>query len=278
MSDFFDSKVEEMLKYNNSLDNGKYTRFYEVVLPRIKDHVEELWSKYENYSPKGFKENACKSKETFYQRWWEMYFGFKLLDWGFTKINNGNKKDKGPDFKITVNNKKYWIETVAPEIGTNENKLPIIQDGVHDLPREEFILRLLNSMDNKIKKFKKYIDNKIVKEDDVKIIAISTCNLSQYGDLMDFPELAIESLLYNWGEEIINLKNGNKWLSSKNGINVKSREGMKNISTNIFKENCSIDGVIYTHDEPLNRYNRFYLRESPNSRICNDFRKIFINN
>lgn len=278
MSNYFDDEVEKKLKENNRLENGKYIEFYEIDLPRMRDHVEELWSRYEKYAPKGFKKNTCRNKESFYQRWWEMYLGCKLLDWGYDDIRINSKEDKGPDFRININNKTYWLEAVAPGLGENENKLPMMQEGVHNLPENEYILRLKNSMDNKIKQFEKYMEDGIVKEEDVKIIAISTCNLSQYDSLMDFPKLAIDKLLYDCGELTINLESGEQWISQKNGINVKSKEtkgGIKNIPTNIFKENCIIDGVIYTHDQPLNRYNEFYLRENINSKIGDDFRKYF---
>ena len=154
MSKFFDDNAKKII-IENSLKSKSYFSFNKFILPRIENDIENLWSKYEKYAPKKFKEKALKSKETFYQRWWEMYLGCKMLDFGYD-ILNYNKRDKGPDLKIIVGNETYWIENVAPEMGKNSNRLPKMEFGVNRLPREEFLLRLNNSIENKIKKYNDY--------------------------------------------------------------------------------------------------------------------------
>lgn len=270
---FFDDKVKKIIGQRAKTDKP-YSRFYKNIISRVKNEIEKMWDVYYLYAPRNFKSNMLQSKECFYQRWWEMYLGTKLLEHNFNISTN--IKDIGPDFKIIINGEIYWIEAVAPECGENKvDSLEVMKLGVHSLPRREFLLRLSNAINNKIEKFKDYLEKGIVKEEDKLIIAISTCNLSQYGSTMDFPCLAIDTLLYNKGELSINLKTHKTTINEKNGV-IKSNGSI--IQTDIFNnKSCIIAGVIYTHDEPLNIYNKIYFRENDSCKVCNQFKEAFLN-
>lgn len=271
---FFDEYIENIIK-EKAKENKKYENFSKYIISRTKDHIEEMWKIYNKYAPKRFKEKMIFSKECFYQRWWEMYLGTKLLEYGLDISTNIG--DKGPDFKVSINGEVYWIEAVAPELGqeNSKDKLPEMENGVYSLPREKFLLRISNAIDNKIKKFDRYLKNGLVKKEDKLIIAISTCNLSQYGSLMDFPTLAIDSLVYNKGVLSINLITNEKKIKEQNGI---IKHNGQKIETDIFKKiNCNISGIIYTNDEPLNIYDKIYLRQNENYILKEEFIKVFLN-
>lgn len=271
---FFDESIENMIIENVKNDKN-YDNLNKYVISRTKDDIEKMWEIYNKYAPKGFKENMLLSKECFYQRWWEMYLGTKLLEYGFNIITNS--RDEGPDFKVCIDDEIYWIEAVAPELGEEESKdkLPEMEMGVHSLPREKFLLRISNAIDNKINKFEKYLEKGLVKKEDKLIIAISTCNLSQYGSLMDFPCLAIDSLVYNKGVLSINIITKEKKIKDQNGI---FKQNGQKVETNIFKKSgLNIAGIIYTNDEPLNIHDKIYLRQNENHKLKEGFIKVFCN-
>lgn len=271
---FFDECIENMI-IEKAKGNKNYENLNKYIISRTKDDIEKMWKVYNKYAPKGFKENMLLSKECFYQRWWEMYLGTKLLEYGLNISTN--IEDEGPDFKVCIEDEVYWIEAVAPELGKEDSKdkLPEMEMGVHSLPREKFLLRISNSIDNKINKFERYLEKGLVKKEDKLIIAISTCNLSQYGSLMDFPCLAIDSLLYNKGILSINLITNEKKINDQNGI---FKNNGQKVETNIFKKlDSNISGIIYTNDEPLNIYNKIYLRQNEKHRLKEEFVKVFLN-
>lgn len=260
--------IEEKSKADKDYDNlNKY------IISRTKGDIEKMWKTYNEYAPKRFKENMLLNKECFYQRWWEMYLGTKLLEYGLNI--NTSISDIGPDFKVCIGDETYWIEAVAPELGEENSKdrLPEMEMGVHSLPREKFLLRISNAIDNKINKFKKYLEKGLVKEQDKLIIAISTCNLSQYGSLMDFPCLAIDTLGYNKGMLSINLMTNEKKIKDQNGV---FKNNGKKVETDILKRCDSIiSGIIYTNDGPLNKYSKIYLRQNENHVLKEEFIKAF---
>lgn len=156
----------------------------------IKKQIELFWKKYKEYTQKSEKHFLSKAQEkgNFRQRWWEMILSVGLLNIGI-EIQK-KKTEEGPDILIDNHIKdsaKVYIEAIAPKEGITEDKLPEMKPGVHNLPDREFLLRLSGAFVEKYKKYKKYINNNNICEKDIYIIAISACNLSQYGSLMDYP-------------------------------------------------------------------------------------------
>lgn len=273
MESFFDDIEDVMIEKCNNDSN--YKSFYTYDIPRIKESVEELWSVFKNYAPKDFKQKMIESTDTFKQRWWEMYLTVKLIQKGF--YVETNHKDCGPDIKIVHEGITYWIEAVVSMRGDKSEfvvpKFEVKEElTVEPMPRDLILLRIANSLSYKNLKFQKYKEKNIVNDGDKLIIAINTFGLGQYGSLMDFPQLAIDTILYNEGNLVINLKTGEKHIKDKNGIN----KGSNVIDTNFFDNNEIIDGVIYSHDEPLNMNNKIYLREPKNKLLPDNFRKEFL--
>ena len=113
------------------------------------------------------------------------------------------KRNNGPDIEINYDNKIYYIECIAPTQGvkydiTGEikgNYLPSIKiNAVAPLPINELKIRLSYALEEKAKKYKKYIDKSKVNIKDNLVIAINTSCLSQYGELMDFNEPLIKTV------------------------------------------------------------------------------------
>lgn len=152
-----------------------------------KKQIECFWEKYRKYAQKSEQHFLSKIQEkgSFKQRWWEMILPVGLLNIGI-KIQK-KSSEEGPDIIIEKPLKTY-IEAVAPKMGEAKDKLPEMQwNGVSDLPKNQFLLRLTSSFCAKYNKFKQYIKKGLISANDICIIAISICNLDQYGSLMDYP-------------------------------------------------------------------------------------------
>jgi len=161
------------------------------------------------------------------------------------------KTEEGPDILIDNPIKvspKIYIEAIAPKEGETEDKLPEMKLGVHNLPEREFLLRLSGAFVEKYKKYKCYINNNKICENDIYIIAISACNLSQYGSLMDYPPAPLK-LLAGAGHLIL----------SPSGSFFEHRPQIKKINNipvgmNYFlkKEYNGISAVLYSNVDLLN--------------------------
>lgn len=236
-----------MFLSNSECENQLYKRIRDSSYDRdVKKQIEKLWEQYKEYAPQNFQSIIQKN---FHQRWWELYCGVGLLNLGCKLITNN--KDYGPDFHFKYKSNNYYIEAIAPQMGNNKECLNAMESGVSTLPEKKFLLRITSGLDEKIRKYKKYIEKSIVSENDILIIAISSCNLGQYGSLMDFPVSAINKVLYDIGNLAIDIESGEKFLVKYNGI---EKESGAIIPTNFFmnKENDFISGVLYSNSDPLN--------------------------
>jgi len=153
----------------------------------IKKEIDFFWKKYREYAPVSELHflSEIQKREQFKQRWWEMILAIGLLNIGIKVQRKLN--EEGPDIVIEQP-RKIFIEAIAPKMGSTKDKLPEMQwNGVFDLPKTQFLFRLTSSFVEKHNKFKQYIKKNLISTNDICIIAISICNLDQYGSLMDFP-------------------------------------------------------------------------------------------
>ena len=120
--------------------------------------------------------------------------------------------------------------------------------GVHNLHEKEFLLRLSGAFVEKYRKYICYINSNIICENDIYIIAISACDLSQYGSLMDYPPAPLK-LLAGAGPLVL----------SPSGNFFKYRPQIKKIKNipvemNYFhsKEYAGISAILYSNVDVLN--------------------------
>ncbi|NCB41972.1 MAG: hypothetical protein EOM59_05080 [Clostridia bacterium] len=237
----------------------------------VKNQIEMLWNVFESIAPKDFLRNL-QTSGAFHQRWWELYCGVGLLRI-CTEVKS-NYKDKGPDFEIVYNNKKCFIEAIAPKCGEAKDYLPPMEYShkptVKKLPENEFLLRISNGIVEKQKKYKAYLDKGIVCKNDGLIIAISACDLAQYGSLMDCPVPAPFKVLLGYGFKRINLKTGENDISKRKSVLKKSGA---QVSFNLFEleETRIISGIIYSNTDPLNSPDEpestFVIVRNPNALV-----------
>jgi len=188
------------------------------------------------------------------------------LNW--LKKNN----EKGPDI-IIDSSPKINIEAIAPKKGITEDKLDdlkvdnIKNISVNTLPKRQFLLRLTSAFIEKYNKCCHYINNKIISETEPFIISICNCDLSDYGELMNYPCNVIFSALSGAGNLVLT-DNGN--FIKYNKTIKKSNDS--EVTTNFFlneKYNV-ISGVIYFSSNILNCPNnpesKFILIKNPKAK------------
>jgi len=114
--------------------------------------VESLWSRYYDLADPNCRTNA---RNDFLARFWEMYLAVTLCERGFKLERFGNE---GPEFYFMHNNRKVWIEAVAPGPGNMEDQVPdyfsseVTKIGgtkleiMVETPVEKIILRFTNAL------------------------------------------------------------------------------------------------------------------------------------
>lgn len=201
------------LKRNKNEDR-LYSQIRDFVeRDEFKKQIDDFWGKYKTYVQGKYKYFLSKAqkKGCFKQCWWEMVLTVGLLNVLEPTLDiHKKKKEEGPDIIIkNLNNTlpKIFIEAITPKEGETEHKLPELQWGCHKLHEEEFLLRLSGAFKEKYKKYNSYLDKNIIGENDIYIIAISSCNLSEYGSLMDYPCPAPLKILFGAGYQVVSPKN-----------------------------------------------------------------------
>lgn len=135
-----------------------------------KAFCESLWSRFAPYADRHFLKEI---QIQFHQRFWEMYLTVAFLDRGYTLHKH---RDGGPEFGIDIEERRYWLDAVAPMPGTGQDAVPQLE---HDakvaskVPQEQIILRIMNALDAKREKWKKDLARDRVSENDGYIVAIN---------------------------------------------------------------------------------------------------------
>jgi len=244
----------------------------------IKKKIEIFWKKYKKYAPVSELDFLSKiqKRNQFKQFWWEMILALGLLNIGI-KIKK-KLKEIGPDIVIEKH-QKMFIEAIAPKMGNSIDKLPEMQwNGVFDLPKTQFLLRLTSSFIKKHNKFKQYIKNSLVSANDICIIAISICNLDQYGTLMDFPcDVPLQFLAGGAGNlEISSI--GNSFIKFTPIIEKTNKSPIR-VDYFLNADYRDISAVIYSNTDllncPANPEKSFVIVKNPFAKnpIPNDFFK-----
>lgn len=217
----------------------------------IKKQIECFWEKYRKYAPVSEQHflSEIQKRDQFKQHWWEMILAIGLLNIGI-KIQK-KSTEEGPDTIIEKPLKTY-IEAIAPKMGETKDKLPKMQwDGVFNPPKRQFLLRLTSSFCEKYNKFKQYIKKGLVSANDICIIAISICNLDQYGSLMDHPcDAPLQFLAGGAGDLVISSK-GDSFVRFAPIIEKANRSPIK-LDYFFNSDYSEISAVIYSNVDLLN--------------------------
>lgn len=130
---------------------------------------ETLWQKYEPYADTDFRE---KLRAEFLSRCWELFVTTVCLERGLSVVPKS--ATQGPDVRIKHSGRDIWIEAVIATKGQGKDAVPDLMFGkVQDVPEEEMLLRLRQSLDAKYQQYRRHIQAGIVKSEDLFVIAVS---------------------------------------------------------------------------------------------------------
>jgi hypothetical protein len=221
----------------------------------LKAHnlVESIWPVYGQFIDKNANERA---KLNFSAVWWELYLAFALSELGISLLPDESKPHFGkgrPD--IITSFPRVWIEAVTAEVGTGPDALTEPQIGkASEVPIEGFILRLRNSIHNKIQVIDRYIHDGTIPRGESIIIAISGARLP-----FRFTEGATPNIVravFGVGNQILEFdvatrKHLNTSLEYKDHVLKKSN---RPVATNLFlnKELEHISAILYSASDCVN--------------------------
>lgn len=221
-----------------------------------KNFIEQLWKQYSKHADKNFRTDAANH---FQQRFWEMYIGITLENYGLEIQNAGAK---GPEFFSFIENNKVWFEAIVPNQGTGKDAVPktIFNSSVAaKVPEEKIILRIRHAIYEKHKQYKEYLSSEIIKPNDSYIIAINSKGIRfqvgepeipfivksvfPFGNLtleLDVQSCSVVKSYYSYRDEII-------------------KENKSPVSTSIFlnSEYSGISAVLYSSVDLVNCPTRF---------------------
>lgn len=154
---------------------------------QARANCEDLWRVYEPYADEHF---LSQFPLHFHQRWFEMWLTVHLLRSGY----DVECRKPGPDIRLQLDDRTVWLEAVCATAG-EEGKKDSVPKPVYGrwsrTPMDAYVLRASNALGGKARKFKRYIENGIVGEDDLAVIAINVHEVGLGNLLRDVMKLAL---------------------------------------------------------------------------------------
>lgn len=172
-NDYSLPKAKELFRKNIEASHPAYIRIRdgkdesEVAARAL---CEKLWTNFEPYSDQHFLDEFARD---FDARFWEMDLTVAFLEDGH-KITCPKP---GPDVCIE-DNRKIWVEAIAPKAGNGTDKVPPMKFGeAQTVPNDQIILRYTSAIVDKFERYKRYLASEIISGDDSYIIAINGCQI-----------------------------------------------------------------------------------------------------
>ncbi|QOY50999.1 hypothetical protein [Candidatus Sulfurimonas baltica] len=211
---------------------------------QAKKYYQDL---YETYQKEQCEESNFLDglEKQWYTRVWELYFATQLKELNF---DISCPKAKGhPDLKLIHKEETIWIECTT--ISKGDNAVVEYEDGeIHTLNDEDYISRITSAIATKNEQINKQIDNGVIGQNDIVIIAINTGELN-LAKIAQMDNSLIHKALYGIGNLSYNFKKKESFNSSR--FNIESANGSK-IKTNLFTTNEyeNISGIIFSNWKP----------------------------
>ena len=153
-----------------------------------REFIEYLWRRYFPAHDDHF---LIEAKNNFHQRFWEMYLFAALQDMNLDPVKGGKA---GPDFSVVLGGRRYWIEAVAPKVGTSPDRVP--EPGAREdcrSPLDEIQLRYAGALSYKFGRWNGWLKDSIVSADDGFVLAMNGWEFNKYYD--GYPPLFIRACL-----------------------------------------------------------------------------------
>lgn len=152
---------------------------------QLHDLIEQMWRRYEPYADPDFRDGFARDVDG---RFWEMYLGCTLLEAGRALLPVAERlRDGGqPDLCVLTDEGRIWIEAITPEDGDPGpdqivRPVPINEGGgLIAAPVRQAQLRITSAFWTKFKKVQRYLQQGVIGENDMRIIAISASRFGVY--------------------------------------------------------------------------------------------------
>ena len=184
-------------KLYESLHGPKGDQF-DARFAGAREHCEDMWSEFCELSDPNFKREFTLRT---HERWFEMYLTVSLARAGYDVTCS----NPGPDILLRLGEQRIWIEAVCASSGERgrPDSIPVRVPGrVRPEPTEQYVLRVRNSLEEKQKKYRKYLENGTVSPDDVTVVAV---NVNQIDGLGFHIDAHLRRSLYGIGHPIVQL-------------------------------------------------------------------------
>ena len=180
-------------------------------------------------------------------RLWEMMLAKILRSEGYEPTS----APRGPDFVVARDAKRVFIEAICPGPGdeANPNSVPPIAYGApiaQDVPVAQIVLRLRSALEEKRRKYAHYLEQGIVSESDICIIAVNSSKIDRASGL--WPP-AIMRATHGLGNPYVIFGRGEGLV----GEGIESRESIPKVNGQdidttflLAEANSLISGVLYS--------------------------------
>ena len=164
----------------------------------------------------------------------------------------------GPDVGIEVDGSRIWFEATSPTRGADGTADQVPEppeDGTFWVPNDKLVLRYLNSISDKQRQYRGWLEKGIVKPDDAYVVALNPRKLRLRPADTDPPRVlqaafAIGSLYAAIDRETMKVtRTGYQFRDSI------AKEGGASVSSGLFhrKEYSNLSGLLCSRVDPVNR-------------------------
>ena len=181
----FETEGDDLHPGYLNLRIGRHRREREMA-----EALEALYQQFSPYADPDFVSAFARDPEA---RFWEMWLGCALLEGGKTLLPTVDRRgDGGPDICVLENDKRMWIEAIAPGLGEGDDGIPrpppINRGGrLREQPVRQTQLRITSALRTKNCAIVRYLEDDIIDRDDIAIVAIGAARFGIYAMGPGFP-------------------------------------------------------------------------------------------
>jgi hypothetical protein len=143
-------------------------------LVAAKTRVEALWERFYTFADPNF---LTEIRRDFQARFWEMYLTCTLLEHAKIRGYQVSCPKPGPDILLELQASRIWIEAVTATNGTPGLPDTVGPKGDSTNPEEKIVLRYTNAIQEKYRKYLRYLRDGRLGKNDAYVIAINAADL-----------------------------------------------------------------------------------------------------
>jgi hypothetical protein len=208
-----------------------------------------------------------------YARLWEMMLAHILKSEGYRPTSGHH----GPDFALEHRGQRMFIEAICPGTGDadNPNSVPPLMYGTpiaQPVPVAQIVLRICSALEEKKRKFARYVEQGIVSSGDVTIIAISSSRIGAQASGLRPPVIVRAThglgnpyVIFDKGEGIVG-----EGIGSCDRVTKVSGQAVETTFL-LCESNSAISGVLYSESSVFSMlfdpFDGSMLIHNPNARV-----------